>query len=84
LVGSDEWWPGQGLDLSQGGMSFLLVLPLTSRQIVVVELTRTAPDVTLTRLLRVVHTFDHPGDTCRVGGQFVRELATAELEQLLS
>jgi hypothetical protein len=65
-------------------MSFLLAHPLTARQIVVVELTRTAPDVTLTRLLRVVHAFGQPGGACRVGGQFVRELAPAELERLLS
>ena len=83
-VGSDEWWPSHGLDLSQGGMSFMLAYPLTAHQIVVVELTRTAPDVTLTRLLRVVHAFDQPGGPCRVGGQFFRELAPADLEQLLS
>jgi hypothetical protein len=84
LVGSDEWWPGHGLELSQGGMAFLLAHPLTTRQIVVVELTRTAPDITLTRLLRVIHAFDQPGGSCRVGGQFVRALAPAELERLLS
>jgi hypothetical protein len=50
---------------------------------VVVELKRTAPDVTLTKLLRVVHAFGQPGGTCRVGGQFLQELAPSDLERLL-
>jgi hypothetical protein len=65
-------------------MAFLLTHPLTARQIAVVELTRTAPDVTLTRLLRVVHAFGQPRGSCRVGGQFFQELAPADLERLLS
>jgi hypothetical protein len=65
-------------------MTFILAHPFTARQIVVVQLTRTAPDVTLTRLLRVIHAFDQPEGSCRVGGQFVRELAPADLEGLLS
>ena len=84
LVGSDEWWPGHGLELSQGGMAFLLDHPLTALQVVVVELKRTDPDVTLTRLLRVVRAFDQAGGTCRVGGQFLQELAPSDLERLLS
>ena len=84
LIGSGAWGPGHGLELSRGGMAFLLDHPLTARQIVVVELKRTAPDVTLTRLLRVVRAFDQAGGTCRVGGQFLQELAPADLERLLS
>jgi hypothetical protein len=65
-------------------MAFLLDHPLTARQVVVVELKRTAPDVTLTRLLRVVHAFGQPGGTRRVDGQFFQELAPADLGRLLS
>jgi hypothetical protein len=82
-VGTAEWWPAQGLDLSRGGMAFMLGQPLTARQILVVELKRTAPEVLLTRLLRVIHAFDQPGGTWRVGGQFIRELSSADLERLL-
>jgi hypothetical protein len=83
LIAGKEWWACQGLDLSVRGMALALPQPVAVSQVIVVELVRPDQDVSLTRLLRVVYAFDQPGGTCRVGGQFVRDLAPAELDKLL-
>jgi hypothetical protein len=83
LIAGTEWWTCQGLDLSVKGMALALPLPVTVSQVVVVELVRPDRDASLTRLLRVIYAFDQPGGTCRVGGQFVRDLSPAELDTLL-
>ena len=82
-IAGSEWWTCQGLDLSLNGMALALPQPVTARQVVVVELVRPDRDVSLTRLLRVVYAVDQPGGTCRVGGQFLRDLSPAELDTLL-
>jgi hypothetical protein len=78
-----EWWACEGLDLSLNGMALALPQPVTAGQVVVVELVRPDRDVSVTRLLRVVHVFDQPGGTCRVGGKFIRDLSPAELDAMI-
>jgi hypothetical protein len=82
-IAGGEWWTCQGLDLSLNGMGLALPQPVTARQVLVVELVRPDRDVSLTRLLRVLYAFDQVGGTCRVGGQFMRDLSPAELDTML-
>jgi hypothetical protein len=82
-IAGAEWWACQGLDLSLNGMALALPQPVTAGQVVLVELVRPDRDVSLNRLLRVVHVFDQPGGTCRVGGKFIRDLSAAELHAMI-
>jgi hypothetical protein len=80
---SSSWWLCRGLDVSLGGLAIVLPEAPSAGQLLLMELRRANPELLITRLLRVAYCIPIVGGGYRVGGQFQRLLAPAELDGLL-